>query len=231
MSELIRLLERLSQLAIVPLLAALALAVLAVVVVHNWRIALPAMVAHYVAVAALLVRVIDPAVVLIKLVAGVVTCIALIVASVGADNLRRALGAPSAAQRLAQPNWVQVPAQLALRAVAAVVVGATTVAAAVRFPLPGVPPVFVLSAYLLFGWGLLVIVTSFEALNSGLGVLLLLSAFEVAYIPLEPSVSVGVLLGAITLLVGIAVAFLVLAEGGRDETTHAPLAERSESRA
>jgi len=230
-SELIRLLERLSQLAVVPLLAVLALAVLAVAVVHNWRIALPAMVVHYVAVAALLVRVIDPAVVLIELVAGIVTCIALIVASVGADNLQRAVGVPSAAERLQQPNWVQVPAQLTLRATAAVIVGAAMTGMAGRFPLPGVPLVFVLSAYLLFGVGLLVIVTSFEALNGGLGVLLMLSAFAVAYIPLEPSVSVGVLLGAITLLVGIAVAFLVLAEGGREEAAHAPLAERSESRA
>ncbi|MCX7938786.1 MAG: hypothetical protein RMJ86_08870 [Anaerolineae bacterium] len=231
MFELIRLIERLSQFAVVPLLAVLVISALAITVVHNWRVALPAMVAHYVAVAALLVRVIDPTVVLIQLLAGGLTCIALGLAALGADNAQRAAGAPSAAQRLAQPNWTQVPAQLTLRALAALLTGTAAIGASIRFPLPSVPPLFTLSAYVLFSLGVLIIATSFEVLNIGLGVLLMLSAFKIAFISLEPSVSVGILLGTITLLVGTAVSFLTLAEGGKESVSLTPATEPPEPRA
>jgi hypothetical protein len=44
--------------------------------------------------------------------------------------------------------------------------------------------------------------------------LVFISSVELAYTPLEPSISVSVLLGVMTLLVGLAIAYLTLADGG-----------------
>ena len=47
-----------------------------------------------------------------------------------------------------------------------------------------------------------------------MGVLMLLSGIELGYTPLEASITVSVLLGLMTLIVGVAVSYLALADGG-----------------
>ena len=86
--------------------------------------------------------------------------------------------------------------------------------AAIRFPLPGSARELDLGAYMLIGFGLLLVATAFEPLNVGLGLLMLLSGVELVFMPLEPSISVSVLLGLVTLLVGVAISYLTLADGG-----------------
>ncbi|MCX6434213.1 MAG: hypothetical protein NTX29_16065, partial [Actinobacteria bacterium] len=60
---------------------------------------------------------------------------------------------------------------------------------------------------------LLLMATTPEALNIGMGLLMFISGIELGYTPLEPSISVSVLLGLMTLLVGFAIAYLTLADG------------------
>jgi hypothetical protein len=107
-----------------------------------------------------------------------------------------------------------MPAQVMLRAIAAILVLTAALGAAIRFPLPGNARELGLGAYVLIGFGVLVVATAYEALNVGLGLLMMLSGFELVFTPLEPSISVSVLLALTTLLVGLAISYLTLADGG-----------------
>lgn len=212
-SDLIALLDRLSRLATPPLLAALTASALLIVLVRNWRIALPALIVQYVLVGIMLARAIDPGVALIKPLAGSLVCMALSIAAQHADTRRAGRGESIAIERIRRVAWHSVPAQVLLRAVAATVVLIAAFGATVRFPLPGDARELGLGAYILISCGILLIATTSEALNVGVGLLVFLSGVELAYTPLEPSISVSVLLGFMTLLVGVAIAYLALADG------------------
>ena len=211
-SDLVALLDRLSRLATPPLLAALTASALLIVLVRNWRIALPALIVQYVLVGIMLARAIDPGVALIKPLAGSLVCMALSIAAQHADTRRAGRGESIAIERIRRIAWRSVPAQVLLRAVAAAVVLTAAFGAAVRFPLPGDARELGLGAYILISCGILLIATTSEALNIGVGLLVFLSGIELAYTPLEPSISVSVLLGFMTLLVGVAIAYLALAD-------------------
>lgn len=216
MSELIGLLEQLAQATVTPLLLLLAVSSGIVAIIRNWRITLPMMIVQYVAVGILLARVIDPSVALIKPVAGALVCFSLSIAAQRADTQREGRGESVARERLERPNWQRLPAQILLRAIAAILVLTAVFGAAIRFPLPlpGGVRELGLGAYILLGFGVLLIASAYEALNVGLGLLMLLSGFELAYSPLEPSIGVSVLLALTTLLVGAAISYLTLADGG-----------------
>lgn len=214
MSDLALLLQRLSQLATAPLLAALVLSVILVALVRNWRLALPVMIGQYVVVGIMLTRVSQPGVAVIKLLAGILVCLSLSIAAQRADDLRAVRGESVAAERIRHPAWRSVPAQVLLRAVATALVLTTAFGAASRFPLPKLAPDLALAAYSLIGTAALVVATAPEALNAGLGLLMLISGVELAYAPLEPSVSVAVLLGFTTLGLGVALSYLTLADLG-----------------
>ncbi|MCS7061379.1 MAG: hypothetical protein RMN25_09465 [Anaerolineae bacterium] len=213
MSELVELLDRLSRLATPPLLGALTASALMIVLVRNWRIALPALIVQYVLVGIMLARAIDAGVALVKPLAGALVCVALSIAAQYADAQRAQRGESVALDRIRRVTWHSLPAQVLLRAVAAVIVLIAAFGAAVRFPLPGDARELGLGAYILIGCGILLIGTATEVLNVGIGLLVFLSGVELAYTPLEPSVSVSVLLGLMTLLVGVAIAYLTLADG------------------
>jgi hypothetical protein len=214
MSQLIELFDQLAQAGAASLLILLAISSGIVAIIRNWRITLPMMVLQYVAVGLLLARVIDPGVALIKPLAGAIVCFALSIAAQRADTQRASRGESVALSRLQRPNWQRVPAQVLLRAIAAILVLTAALGATIRFPLPGIARELGLGAYLLVGFGVLLVATAYEALNVGLGLLMLLSGVELGYTPLEPSISVSVLLALTTLLVGLAISYLTLADGG-----------------
>ncbi len=214
MSDLVDLLDRLSRLATPPLLIALLASTLVIVVVRNWRITLPALIVQYVLVGIMLARAISPGAALIKPLIGVVVCLTLSIAAQRADNRRATRGESVAIERIRRIGWRSVPAQVLLRAIAAVVVVTAAFGAAVRFPLPGDARELGFGAYVLVSCGVLLLAAAPKTLNVGIGMLVFLSGVELGYTPLEPSLSVSVLLGFMTLLVGLAIAYLTLADGG-----------------
>jgi len=215
-SQLAELLRRLAEGAIGPLLVALVASAGFIVTVRNWRLALPVMVLQYVLVGILLARLLDPTAALFKPLAGFVVLFVLSLAAQRADDVRAERGESVASERLAQPNWQRLPAQLLLRAITTCLVITAAFGAAARFPLPGVARELGLGAYMLAGCGLLLMATAHESLNVGLGILMLISGFELAYTPLEPSVGLSVLLALTTLLIGLAIAYLTLADADAD---------------
>jgi len=210
------LLRQLAEGAVGPSLVLLIVSAGFVVLVRNWRLVLPVMVLQYVAVGLLLARLFDPIAALFKPMAGSITLIVLSLAAQRADDVRAERGESVARERLARPNWQRLPAQLLLRAVTMALVLTAAFGAAVRFPLPGGTRELNLGAYMLIGCGLILMATAYESLNVGTGILMLVSGFELAYVPLEPSVGVSVLLALTTLLIGLAIAYLILADADAD---------------
>jgi hypothetical protein len=182
--------------------------------VRNWRIALPALIVQYVIVGTMLARVIQPGVALITPLAGALVCLALSIAAQRADDQRARRGESIAVERIRNVAWRSFPAQVLLRAIAAVLVLTVAFGATVRFPLPGSARELGLGAYVLLASGILLMAIAPETLSVGVGVLMFISGVELGYTPLEPSISVSVILGFMTLLVGLAIAYLTLADGG-----------------
>lgn len=214
MSSLIELIDRLAQLAIAPLLLGLVATACALTLIRNWRISLPVLIVTYVLTGILLARVIPAGVAIIKPLAGSIVCLTLSLAAQRADNARWRRGESIASERVSRANWHSVPAQFIVRAIALVLVVTAAFGLTVRFTLPGGSRDISFAAYALIGCALLIIGTAPEAINAGMGVLMLIIGVELGYTPLEPSITVSVLLGLTTLLVGVAVAYLTLADGG-----------------
>jgi hypothetical protein len=215
MSSLLSLIDQLSRIAIAPLLFGLIATAAVLVLIRNWRLALPTLIVQYVLVAILLARAIPPGVAMIKFLAGAVVCLSLSLAAQRADNARAARGEAIARRDVVRRvNWRSLPSQTLIRAISFVLVLTAAFGATVRFPLPSAAQELTLPAYTLLACAVLIIGTSTEAVNVGMAVLMLLSGIELAYAPVEPSVTVSVLLGMMTLLVGVAVAYLTLADAG-----------------
>jgi hypothetical protein len=214
MSSLIALIDQLARLAVAPLLFGVIATAAILALVRNWRIALPVLIVQYVLVGILLARVIPPGVAFIKLVAGTIVCLALSFAAQRADDARATRGEAIAEQAMRRLNMRSLPSEFLIRAIATVLVLTAAFGATVRFPLPSGARELTLAAYALLACAMLVIGTSPHAVNVGMAVLMLLSGIELAYAPVEPSVTVSVLLALMTMLVGVAVAYLTLADGG-----------------
>ncbi|HQX76278.1 MAG TPA: hypothetical protein PL074_08190, partial [Thermoflexales bacterium] len=182
------------------------------VLIRNWRITLPALILQYALVGVMLARVTQPAVALITPLAGVLISLSLSIAAQRADNERAARGESIAIERVKHVAWQSVPAQVLLRAVAATLTLTAAFGVAVNFPLPGSARELGLAAYVLLACGALIIAIASEALNGGIGLLMIISGIELGYTPLEPSLSVVILLGLMNLLVGVAIAYLTLAD-------------------
>jgi hypothetical protein len=218
MSQFTELLRQLAEGSVGPVLVALVASAGFIVLVRNWRLVLPVMVFQYVMVSILLARFLDPIAALSKPLAGFIVLFILSLAAQRADDVRAERGESVASERLARPDWHRLPAQLLLRAVMMALVLTAAFGASVRFPLPGGARELNLGAYTLISCGLLLIATAYESLNVGLGILMLISGFELAYAPLEPSVGVSALLAFTTLLIGLAIANLTLADANVELT-------------
>lgn len=217
MTELVQLLAQLSQLAAAPLLIGLVASALLMVVIHNWRITLPTLIVQYVIVGVMLARVTQPAVALITPLVGVLISLSLSIAAQRADNERASRGESIALERVQHVAWQTVPAQVLLRGVAGTLVLTAAFGAAINFPLPGNARELGLGAYVLLACGILILGMSSEALNGGIGLMMIVSGIELGYTPLEPGLSVVILLGLMNLLIGVAIAYLILADARAPE--------------
>jgi hypothetical protein len=81
------------------------------------------------------------------------------------------------------------------------------------YPLPTIPPDVGLGCYWLILIGLLILMLTEEPLKGGLGLLTLLTGFDLLYAPLENSLVVAWLWAVVNLLLALAIAFLAVAKG------------------
>jgi len=193
-------LAKLSFLTTTPAIVGLVITASLIVVLRDWRFALAALSVQYVLVGLLLTRLIQPRVAVTKVLIGALVCVVLyLTARLVSD---KGEGSSRGGASLAD---------FAFRLLAALLVGLAVYSLSKRYPLPEVPSDIGLACYWLASLGLLVLMLTEEPLKAGMGLLTLVTGFELFYSALERSLSVAGFLGIANFLIALAIAYLTAA--------------------
>lgn len=210
------LLARVSFLAAMPAIAGVFLTAGLLVVSRDWRLNVIALTVQYFFVVLLLTRLIRLEVAAVKGLTGWMICMVFYLTERRASVLEHTLAAEGGAPLRRWRRWIMsARASFCLLAVLLVSVAAYT--AALRMPLPEVPTDITLACYLLVGLGLLLIGLSEAPMQVGFGLLTFLSGFDLFYVALEPSLAVAGLLGAVSFLIALAMAYLRVSQMATDD--------------
>ncbi len=215
MPTLLNVLAKFSFLTATPAIIGLVVTAGLIVVIRDWRLSLAALSAQYVLVGLLLTRLIQPQVAVIKVLIGALVCVDLYLtarlvavgregqeaAEDGRSPLRVIRGGPSLAD-------------FSFRLLATFFVGLAVYGLSARYPLPEVPPDISFACYWLASLGLLVLILTEEPLEAGMGLLTLVTGFELFFSALERSLSVVGFLGIANFLIALAITYLSAASGG-----------------
>lgn len=205
-----------------------------IVVVKDWRASLLALVIQYVIVGLLLASVIQMELAIIKTLVGTMLCLILHMTARHVDWGRPApspeipdkewgpaaspASASASSVSRAQPNFTTargtqgtLPTEFPFRLLAALLVMMAAYNGASTYPLPDVNEAISLAVYTMAALGLLAMGLTDEPLKAGLGLLTFVSAFELFYTVLEPSLTVVGFLGLANFLIALAVAYLTVA--------------------
>jgi hypothetical protein len=186
---------------------------------RDWRMSVAALAAQYLLAVVLFAQVIPPPVAGVKLLVGLLSSLILALSGRQAQAIRRQraeAGGDGAANLLAVQGSI-LPAGLPFRVVAALIVALAAWASAGR-PGGALPEVSVDVTQAVFALGamsLLLIAFSEAPLQVGLGLLTLLTGFELFYQAVEPSLSVIAMLAIAHFGIAVATGYLTIVEAGR----------------
>ena len=195
-------------------LGALATALL-LVVLRDWRWSLLALAVQYVLAGWLLTGVFEPeiapAIAAIKVVAGLIICLTL---HITARQVQWGQKEPKAGDHhLLQVGRWMVPTSLLFRLLIGLLAAAAILYTADRgsLALPELPPHINLAALSLLVMGLLAMGLTDEPLTAGMGLLTLMTGFELFYHSLEQAITVISFLVGVDFLIAIITAYLTIA--------------------
>jgi len=225
MPTLAEIAERLSFLATTSASVAVMLTAGVIVVIKDWRASLLALVIQYVIVGLLLMSEIRMELALIKTLVGAILCLVLYMTARHVDwggaapPPRPGPPAPAVDRDGSSPMptgqapaaRATLPTELPFRFLATALMMVATFSGASAYPLPDVNEALSLAIYTMASLGLLALGLTDEPLKAGLGLLTFVSAFELYYTVLEPSLIVVGFLGLANLLIGLAIAYLTVA--------------------
>jgi hypothetical protein len=187
-----------------------------IAVVRDWRFGLWALLVQYILVSVLHLRMIAPELALIKLLVGVLICPMLYWAARWVES-ERAHKAEVERQEIAEKRgevplpplpWPVRPASWTFRLLAVLLLGIVLYSVSTSFPLPFIAPDIAPSCVWLGLVGLLILVLTSEPLSAGMGLLTLISGFELFFDVMSPGlVGVGVF-ATIDLTMGLAISYL-----------------------
>ncbi len=209
------LLARAAAFAALPAVVGALITAVLLVVSQDWRLNLLALAAQYFFIALLMTQVVRLEMAAVKALIGWLICLTFYLTEQQAKSLTRTAGERPGSSlqdwfsgRL--EGWRQqgISAHSAFAFIATVVVGVTAYAAASAFPLPQLPGELPLVCYSLSGLGILLLGLSYDPLRVGVGLLMFLSGFDLFYVGLEPSLVVTGLLGAISFVMALGMAYL-----------------------
>lgn len=180
-----------------------------IVLLSDWRMSLLALLVQYVLANVLLIHFIHAEIALFKFIVGAMLCPVLFISA------RRVLGAP-AMRRIRWKGGVRVWAAhdvfgvgLPFRFLAVVLVGLMGYGLLQRFALAEVPAYLNFAVIWLCLMGLLTMMLTGRPLKSGTGLLTFLTGFELYYVTIERGLLITGLLGALHLMVAMALAYLI----------------------
>jgi len=214
-------LAKLSFLTTTPAIVGLFITASLIVVIRDWRFSLAALLGQYVLVGLLLTRLIQPQVAVIKVLIGALVCVVLYLTARLVDVSRDGVLSPSKEESALEQEAAEDShsplravrgetslADFAFRLLAALFVGLAVYSLSKRYPLPEVPLDIGFACYWLASLGLLVLMLTEEPLKAGMGLLTLVTGFELFYSALERSLSVVGFLGIANFLIALAIAYL-----------------------
>jgi uncharacterized MnhB-related membrane protein len=209
-------LAKLSFFTTTPAIVGLVITASLIVLTRDWRLSLAALSAQYVLVGLLLTRLIQPQVALTKVLIGALVCVVLYLT---ARLVSTSEEEPTSEQEAAEDSRSPVRAigggtslaDFSFRLLAALFVGLAVRSLSTRYPLPEVPSDIGFACYWLASLGLLVLMLTDEPLQAGMGLLTLITGFELFYSALERSLSVVGFLGIANFLIALAIAYITAA--------------------
>jgi len=217
MPGVIELIERLSIFTTTPAVVAVMLTAGTMVVIKDWRASLFALVIQYVVVGLLLTSAIRMELAVTKTLVGAILCLILYMTARrvnwGQPSTLPPAETPEADQEETAsppPRWT-LPTELPFRFLSALLVMAAVYSVASSFSLPDVSEAISLAVYTMAALGLLAMGLTDEPLKAGLGLLTFVSAFELFYTVLEPSLIVVGFLGLANFLIALSIAYLTVA--------------------
>lgn len=187
---------------------------------RDWRLSIAALSTQYVLAVVLFAQVLPPPIAGVKLLVGLLSCLILVLSGRQAQAAARTRAASRPSGGPANLLAVQgsiLPAGLPFRIIAALIVGLAAWGSAGRpgGSLPEVSPEVGLAVVALSAMSLLVIALSEAPLQIGLGLLTLLTGFELFYQAVEPSLSVIAMLAMAHFGIAVATGYLTIVEASR----------------
>lgn len=233
MPTLVEIVEKLSFLATTPAVVALVFTGGVIVIIQDWRVSLLALVIQYVVVGLLLTGAVRVELAAIKTLVGAMLCLILYMTARRVDWGHPAPPPPppddadesaEPSTQTAAPQWI-LPTEVPFRFLAVLLMLVAAFSWASVYALPDVNEAISLSVYTLAALGLLAMGLTDEPLKAGLGLLTFVSAFELFYTVLEPSLAVIGFLGLANFLIALAIAYLTVVRAAsmaaaRSEETH-----------
>ncbi|RLC67956.1 MAG: hypothetical protein DRI48_00910 [Chloroflexi bacterium] len=212
MPTLVDLLTRVSFLAAMPAVAGIFVTAGILVISREWRLNVLALTVQYFFVVLLLTRLIRLLeVAAVKGLIGWMICMVFYLTERQASELERAPDVENAPASKRKRRWF-ISARVSFNLLAGLLIAVVAYTAALRIPLPEVPPDISLACYLMAGFGLLMIGLNETPMQVGFGLLTLLSGFDLFYVAAVPSLAVAGLLGGASFLIALAIAYLRTAQ-------------------
>ena len=193
-----------------------------IAVVWDWRLLLLALAVQYIVASLLFVDVLEPRLAIVKLFVGLFVCLILYFAARQASASQQAkVGADARAGRPERTT-------LAFRTFLALIVTLVAVALSGRagYRLPAVPAHVNLAIYGLAGMGLLLLALTTQPLTAGMGLLMIMTGFELFYNTLEQSTDILILLAGANLILALTVSYLTQLSSAGPPRIRAPWLER-----
>lgn len=209
------LLARVAFLAATPAVIGVLVTASLLVVSQDWRLNVIALASQYFFVALLMTQLVRLEMAAVKGLIGWLVCLVVYLTEQQAQSLMRDSNDESS---LSMQGWFSarvrgwrshgISARAAFGLLAALLVALTAYVAAFAVPLPQLPLGLSGVCYLLAGLGVLLLGLSQDPVQVGLGLLTFLSGFDLFYVALEPSLVVTGLLGSISFVIALGMAYL-----------------------
>jgi hypothetical protein len=217
MSSWIELLAQLGNLSGQPVFVGLVVTASIIVVARDWRFGLWALLVQYVLVSVLHLRMLAPELALIKLLVGVLICPMLYWAARWveserahkAEEERREIASKHGEVPLPPLPWPVRPTSWMFRLLVVLLLGIVLYSVSMAFPLPFIAADIAPSCAWLGLVGLLILVLTSEPLPAGMGLLTLVSGFELYFDVMSPGLTGVGVFATIDLVMGLAISYLI----------------------
>lgn len=183
-----------------------------ILISRDWRVLILALLLQYILVGLVLSRLVRPDIAVLKIMIGAFICPILFLSarqvtaniSVVPTIVEKEKGNPAAT------GWV-------FRLLTALIILLVTVTVSEMFVLPGLLPILTIAVFWLILVGLTILIITEDPLKTGIGLLTILTGFDLFYTTLEHSLLITGLWGAVNLLIALAISYLIIAKGANPE--------------